>query len=175
MERRRAIAEHIRAAFASTPRPAATDLRNSDESDEPFLLEEEFKDKADWRALDAAFLDQAPDGFGSALSFFSSAAFRFFLPGYLVADLAGELERVDPVFHLWHGLDDTTGAQRVNPRRYGEKTWSQVVAERFASFTRPEIEAIVEYLEYKASVDELSRARIGQALANYWRPRSRAE
>ena len=34
----------------------------------------------------STLIDRAPDGFGSALSFFSDEAFRFYLPAYLIAD-----------------------------------------------------------------------------------------
>ena len=94
----------IRSAFATTPRPANAELRGSSEGDEPWLVQEEFSDKHDWRALDAAFLDRAPQGLSSALSFFSREAFRYFLPAFLIADLDDSLETADPAFHLWHGL-----------------------------------------------------------------------
>jgi hypothetical protein len=79
----------IRAAFSSTPPPDPGQLRDSSEGDEPFLLEAEFKHVPDWRRLDTAFIDRAPDGFGSALSFFSGAAFRYYLPAYLLAEPEG--------------------------------------------------------------------------------------
>ncbi len=64
------IIAQITAAFAAVEYPGDWRLRGSDLGDEPYLLEEEFKGKTDWHLLDAAFLDQAPDGFGSALQFF---------------------------------------------------------------------------------------------------------
>ena len=45
---------------------ARPDGFNSREGTEPGLLEEEFKGKTDWRTLDPSFIDQAPDGFGTA-------------------------------------------------------------------------------------------------------------
>lgn len=162
----------VRRAFADTPRPSNDALRNSSQSDEPFLVEEEFADKLDWRSLTSEFLDQAPDGFASALSFFTGPALRFFLPAYLLADLDCQLERVNPAFHLWYGLDDSTRSQTVNLNLYGERTWYDEVAERFAGFSLVEVQAVIAYLRFKASRDEFEREQILQALRNYWEPRS---
>lgn len=90
----------IRGAFESTPPPDSHGLRGSGEGDEPFLLEAEFRQVPDWRHADVAFIDRAPDGFGSALSFFSHEAFRYYLPGYPAlggaAIGAGRSMRSDP-------------------------------------------------------------------------------
>lgn len=48
------------------------------------------------------------DAHYSALSFFSEAAFRFFFPAYLIADLRGELRTADPLFHLTGGFSVTS-------------------------------------------------------------------
>jgi hypothetical protein len=174
-EERERVKELVRQAFSDTPRPENSALSDSHEGDEPFLVEAEFRDKQDWRSIEPSFLDQSPEGLGSALSFLSRAAFRYFVPAYLLADLDEKLEHADPLFHLWHGLDDETRREKVNPGRYGDRTWFEAVSARFALFARDEIEAIVAYLEYKAISDEFSRPKITQALANYWRPRLRAE
>jgi uncharacterized protein DUF6714 len=160
----------IRDAFATTPPPAADRLRGSNEGTEPFLLEAEFRHVPDWREVDAAFIDRAPDGFGTALSFFSSEAFRYYLPAYLVADLRQKLRQVDPVFHLWHGLVDDQRANPDNERRYGSWTWFEAMSDRFRAFTPHESAAIVAYLRYKAEHDDLDldRPMIEQALRNYW-------
>jgi hypothetical protein len=138
------------------------------EGDEPFLLEREFAGKNDWTRLDAAFLDQAPDGYASALSFFSDEAFRFYLPAYLIADIDGALGSSDPVFHLCHGLDNSSKDERVNPRRYGKQTWFDLMSRKFGIFTREESKAIVEYLKFKGEADDFMKERIDQALKNYW-------
>jgi hypothetical protein len=65
------IKDQIRTAFATVEYPGDSCLRGSNEGDEPFLVEQDFKGKTDWRTLDPEFIDQAPDGFSSALSFFS--------------------------------------------------------------------------------------------------------
>jgi hypothetical protein len=112
----------IRAAFDGVQFPGDWCLAASREGDEPYRVEREFKGKDDWRTLDAAFLDLAPDGLASAMSFFSDEAFHFYLPAYLFADLDGQLRRVDLVYHLTHGLDNTSRDKKINPRRYGERT-----------------------------------------------------
>jgi len=162
----------IAQAFAGVERPGNWALVGSLEGDEPARLAAELQDRTDWRLLDAAFLDQLPDGYGSALSFFSDEAFRYFLPAYLIADLDGALRVVDPTFHLFHGLDDATHAEPVNPRRYGERTWLHAQSHRFSTFTRTEAAAIVAYLRYKAAHDDFARPQIEQAIARYWGPRA---
>jgi hypothetical protein len=160
----------IRAAFRDTPPPDPGDLRGSAEGDEPFLLEAEFRHVPDWRQADPGCIDRAPDGFGSALSFFSVAAFRYYLPAYLLADLRGELRQAYPVFNLCHGQVDRQRGTPVNERRYGGWTWFEAVSDRFRGFSPVEIGAIVAYLRYKADRDELGvdRPMIEQALRNYW-------
>src|SRR5436309_3231315 len=81
----------IRQAFTSAKRPRDGALHQSEESDEASsVLEADFRDKHDWRTLTPEFLDQAPDGWASALTFFSDEAFRYFLPACLIADLDGK-------------------------------------------------------------------------------------
>jgi hypothetical protein len=170
---REALREKIRRAFANTPRPDNSRLRDSNEGEEPYLVEKEFSDKQDWRTLDAAFLDRAPDGFASALSFFSREALRYFLPAYMLADIDDKLDYTQVPFRLWHGFDDESADKEINPRRYGGLTWFDEMTHHFALFTRDEAEAIVAYLEFKAPQNEFEQPMIKQALANYWYPRLR--
>jgi hypothetical protein len=167
------IIELIRIAFEPNEYPGDWCLKNSTEGNEPYLVETEFKGKTDWEDIDVEFLDQAPQGYASALSFFSDEAFRFYLPAYLVADLEGKLLSSDPTFHLTHGLDDASMYKLINPRRYGCKTWFDYARSKFAMFLREEVEAIVAYLEYKmASTDlQLERESISQAIKNFWKRR----
>ena len=65
-----ALKDQILTAFAGVESPGDWCLKGGTEGDEPYLLEEEFKGKTERWPLDPAFLDQAPDGFGTALSFF---------------------------------------------------------------------------------------------------------
>ncbi len=158
----------IRGAFGDVAYPGDGCLKGSCEGEEPYLLENEFKGRTDWQSLDASFLDRAPDGYGSALSFFSDEAFRFYLPAYLIADLDQKFRMVDPVFHLCFGLDDVHGSQAINPRRYGRRTWLTEKRRKFAIFNPSQAEAMIAYLEYKATQDEFQRPMIEQALQNYW-------
>ena len=135
-------------------------------------MEQEFKGKSDWRLLDSQFLEQAPGGFSSALSFFSDEAFHFYLPAYMIADIRGGLDRADPVHHLIHGLDDASRGERINPRRYGERTWYEHARYKFAMFTQEEVAAVVAYLTFKRESVEFERKGIDQALENYWLSRS---
>lgn len=167
-----ALKSQINDAFAHVEYPGDWCLRGSNEGDEPYLLEQEFKGKSDWRNLDPKFIDRAPDGFGSALSFFSDEAFHFYLPAYLIADIDGLLEQHDPVFHLTHGLTDPKLRERVNPRRYGERTWFDHASHKFAMFKPAETAAIVAYLTYKREISDFDRERIDQALQNYWLKRA---
>ena len=178
MADREAITKQIDEAFAGGKYPGDWCLQDSNEGDESFLLEEEFKGKDDWRALNSSFLDQAPDGFSSALSFFSVEAFRFYLPAYLIADLRNELKAVDVVFRLTHGLDDSSRYEQVNPLRYGERTWFEEARYKFAVFSQAQVSAIVAYLKAKLDSDDLvdlERASIEQSLMNYWLTRKAGE
>jgi hypothetical protein len=166
------VIKQITSAFAAVEYPGDWCLRGSNEGDEPYLLEEEFRGKTDWRLLDANFLDQAPNGLGSALSFFSDEAFHFFLPAYMVADVAGQLERSDPAFHLIHGLDNESRNELINPLRYGRRTWFEHARNKFAIFSREEAAAIVAYLIFKRESNDFLPDRIDQALANYWNERA---
>jgi hypothetical protein len=158
----------IHAAFKDVAFPGDWNLQGSDEGDEPFLVTEEFAGKDEWQSLEASFLDQALSGYGSALSFFSDEAFHFCLPAYLIADVDELLECASPVFHLCHGLDDRSKNVLINPRRYGEKTWSEYAEDRFAMFTRTKASAVVSYLRFKWQADEFERASIESALRNFW-------
>ena len=164
------LKKQIKNSFADVPYPGDTNLRNSSEGDEPFLLEEQFAGQEDWSALPADFIDQAPGGFASALSFFSKEAFRFYLPAYLLADLDGQLVYTDPVFYLTYGLSDATIDLKVNPRRYGAMTWFDYVSDRFAVFTPRQARAIKSYLQFKMQEGDrvCERDGIAQALTNFW-------
>lgn len=167
---REALKAQIRSAFAMVEYPGDWCLRRCNEGEEPLLLEQEFRGKSDWQSLDPKFLDQAPGGNASALSFFSDEAFRFYLPAYLIADIDGRLEHVDPTFQLCHGLDDAMRDQHVNPRRYGDRTWFEEACYKLAIFTRPQVSAIVRYLQFRHNDEESAsvRTQIEQALINYW-------
>ncbi len=78
------------------------------------------------------------------------------------------------MFHLTHGLDNSSRDQRINPRRYGERTWFEHARHKFAMFNAAEAAAISAYLGYKRNLDTLTgpeKASIGEALGNYWAAR----
>lgn len=163
----------IVAAFTPLERPANGALRGSHEGTEPFLVEAAFSDKPDWQSLDAAFLDEAPDGYASALSFLSDEAFRYFLPAYLLADLAAELQRADPVFHLCYGVGGPQRSVPLNPRRFGARTWLDSMHHRLSTFLPAEVAAIVGYLRWAEARAEVpvTQQLIAEALRDYWLPR----
>jgi hypothetical protein len=175
MQTPEAIKVQIRKAFAKAQYPGDRRLRNSNEGDEPSAVERDFHGKRDWQRLTPQFLDQAPEGWGSALSFFSHEAFCFYLPAYLIADIDGGLDRADPVFYLTHGLESKSAAKRINPQRYGNKTWRDYACERFAGFPKEQAAAIVAYLEFKRDSDTLrgvKRREVNEAIKNYWHGRA---
>lgn len=180
-----AAIERIQSAFAENKYPGDRFLQGSSEGCEPYEETSAFAGK-NWRELESSFLD----AHYCALSFFSEAAFRYYLPAYLIADLRGELYTADPVFHLTHGFYDFSvdypGQDRVvrvssgrstfvNPRRYGAATWYDYACYKLSIFTREEAEAIVAYLQYKMGVQDLkeSQDRIRAGLDLYWLERSR--
>lgn len=150
------IAELVRRAFARTPPPDPTDMVDSFLSDEPLEYGVQFRGR-DWRKLPASMLDS------TALCFFSTAAFRYFLPAFLIADLSDSSSGADPVFILTNRLPPPPEpGDRVDARGYSEN--------RFSTFDRGERAAIVAYLEHEAKAGTLLRQEIAAALENYWRP-----
>jgi hypothetical protein len=144
-----------------------------------------FQGRQDWQSLEASFLD----AHYSALSFFSEAGFRFFLPAYLVADLRGELQTADPEFHLTYGFSDFTvqderggrtfeiksgKTQFINPRRYGAATAFDYARYRLSVFCREEAQVILAYLKFRLEAAEMDfeRERISAALEEYWLERT---
>ena len=164
------LKEKITKAFANVEFPGDKDLRGSSLGDEPFLLEEDFRGKADWKSLSPEFLDQAPDGYSSALSFFSDKAFRFYIPAYMIADVNKLLSRADPEFHLWHGLTDDTKDEVINERLYGRETWFDYQKRKFSLFDPLQADAVIAFLRY---CHPNSPEQIEQALNNYWMVRDR--
>ena len=176
-----AIARRIRTAFADGTYPGDAFLVGSRDGCEPYDVVSHFFGKAEWWTLEPAFLDAHYE----ALSFFSEAGFRFFLPAYLIADLHGHLMTADPVFHLTHGFltseHDYPGLSRIvvrrtggrsllNPRRYGAMTWEDHARFRLSVFSREECAAIVDYLRYRRAQDRnsIDLPAIDAALSLFW-------
>lgn len=177
--------EHVRAAFEGVEYPGDAWLVGSSEGCEPAEEAGAFAGRTRWQDIEPAFLD----GHYAALSFFSEAGFRFFLPAFLVADLRGQLMTADPVGHLTSGFHDGSavvpvgdqsfvrpygGSTFLNPRRYGAMTMNDYTRFRLSIFTREEAAAIVSYLEYKRDAEEIEELRrpTVAALDTYWRERA---
>jgi hypothetical protein len=185
MNESEAVIEQIRAAFRETAFPGDAFLQGSFDGCEPYDEVSQFHGRNDWTTLDPAFLDARY----CALSFFSEAGFRFFIPAYMVADLQGRLMTADPVFHLTHGLfahsseHDVDGRVfvrhagphvLVNPRRYGAMTWADHARHRLSVFTREEAQAVVAYLRCRRAGADTGfvRAQVDQALDAFWLERA---
>ncbi len=179
------VIKSIQQAFAGGIYPGDGFLIGSTDGCEPEDEVGPFRGKTDWRTLDASFLDTH----ASALSFFSEAALRFYLPAYLIADVRGDLEHADPPFILTHGFSDlaisipvgketftirTGRSAYVNPLRYGAQTFGDHARARLSIFAKEEAEAIVEYLKFKRSEDRggLDTPKIEAALDLFWRERA---
>ena len=160
-------------------------LQGSFEGCEPGEEVGAFVGLTEWRTLDAAFLDVHY----TAISFFSEAGFRFFLPAYVVADLRGELMTADPLFGLIHGFSPmevslpadgvehrSGGPVLLGPRRYGAITWEDASRHRLSVFCREEAAAIVAYLEWRRDTDDLGLdpPRITAALDRFWHERAQS-
>ncbi|MBE7467898.1 MAG: hypothetical protein DPW09_00735 [Anaerolineae bacterium] len=176
----------IREAFGQNEYPGDNFLQGSFEGCEPYEEIEPFKGKSDWQIVAPSLLDQHY----TALSFFSEAGLRFFLPAYLIADLRDELQTAEPLFVLIHGFSEVTIEHQtktrlfkrttgqtvlLNPRRYGAMTFYDYARFRLSIFTREEAQAIVAYLHYKQAADpyQLHRQEIEAALNLYWLERAK--
>lgn len=161
------LISEIENAFADVSYPGDEDLTESVYGEEPAALIDEFRGKTDWRALDAGFLDQAPDGWGSALSFFSSNALRFYLPAYMIADIRCQLRTAEPAYRLCASLTPLGGKQRI-AKQWGGGTMGERARAEFSTYDARKVSVIVSYLWWKLESlgghDEI----IEQALENYW-------
>jgi len=161
------LIDKIEQAFADVKYPGDDDLTDSSYGEEPAALVNDFCGKTDRKQLDAAFLNQAPDGWGSALSFFSGNALRFYLPLYLIADIQGDLTSSDPVTRLCSSLTPL-GASKKIAKVWGGGTMGERAQANFARFDAAQISAVVAYLWWKLEEAGGHDPRIEQALENYW-------
>jgi hypothetical protein len=181
MSDREAVIARILAAFGNNTHPGGGFLQGSFDGCEPYEQVSPFATRVDWKGIEPSFLDAHAE----ALSFFSEAGFRFFLPAYLIADLRGQLSVADPLFHLTHGFSDRTTeipangrtfvirygeSAFINPRRYGAATFYEYARYRLSVFTREEASAIVAYLRFKRDLDPdvFDREAIVAALDLFW-------
>lgn len=157
----------IERAFADVDYPGDDDLTDSTYGDEPVALINDFRGKADREQLDPAFLDQAPEGWGTALSFFSDNALRFYLPLYLIADIRGRLDRSDPATRLCASLTPLGSKQKI-AKAWGGGTMGRRSRDCFAKFSSAQVSAVVAYLLWKLEDVGGFDPLIEQALENYW-------
>ena len=185
MKHRESVIEQIVEVFGANGYPGDSFLQGSFEGCEPYEEVGSFKGKTDWRTLESEMLDARY----CALSFFSEAAFRFFLPAYLIADLRDELKTADPLFHLTNGfyltsitvraqthdfVRKTGGSTFMNPRRYGAITFEDYARFRLSVFTSEESKVIVDYLNCRKEADlhGIYKSTIEAALSAFWLDRS---
>ena len=166
------IIAEIQAAFPAQRSAPFDPMVNSSKGDEPAGVERDFADADDWTVLSGKWLDEAPDGLSSALSFFSPEALCFYIPAYLVADLRQELDCVDPSFHLLHGFEERSYQQKITPPK--ERTWTDHATQNWAGLSTEQALAIVHYLEWCAASDEGFGAEdIEQGLEYFWLKKAR--
>jgi hypothetical protein len=164
------IAREIQSVFPATRSLSQFPLVSSSMGDEPTWVAESFLDKTDWPLIDTSWLDDAPNGLGSALSFLSNEAVCFYIPAYLLADLRGQLSRSDPFISLTRGFDISSHNQRLV--KHKDYTWTDYGRERWANLTPEQALAVVHYLEWRAQNDHFSRQDITHALHCYWYERA---
>ncbi|BFM39023.1 DUF6714 family protein [Synechocystis sp. LKSZ1] len=157
----------IKQAFAHVNYPGDDSLTDNHNGDEPTALIKAFFRKTDWQKLDAKFLDQTPDGWGSALSFFSNAAFQFYLPAYMIADIRGELLLSDPSIRLCSSLVSMVENKKI-AKVWGGGTMGERAREEFAHYDAQQVSAIVSYLWWKLEASDDYNPMIEQAMENYW-------
>lgn len=185
MVKKALVIQQIQLAFEENEYPGDQFLQGSFDGEEPFEAVKPFRGKEQWQSLAPDYLDRHAD----ALSFFSEAGLRFFLPAYLIADLNDELLAADPLFLLTHGFYDLTITHQtpagdfdrkigknafINPRRYGALTFFDYARYRLSVFNRQEAGAIVAYLTYKKEQDPHlpDNAVIEAALDLFWLDRA---
>ena len=161
----KALVAQVRAAFADVVYPGDDRLTDS-MGDEPDALRDDFRGRDDWVALDVDFLNQAPDGWGSALSFFSGEALRFYLPAYLVADLEGTLMCGDPTSRLCIFVTPQAEGRKL-AKFYGGGTLGEHARNEFELFDAAQVSAVVAYLWWKLDTEGYNPT-VEQALENYW-------
>lgn len=151
------LAGLIRNAFSATPAPPPGDMTGSTQGPEPYEYAVEFRGR-DWRGLSAAFLSRH----SAALSFFSPAAFRYFIPAYMLHHLAGARWNADPVFNLTHGFaaEDKGGEDSFD--------WEDIARRKFAVFLPHERAAVAAFLAHCDAHDPFEDPRIREALDSYW-------
>lgn len=159
------IRHQIRAAFADAAYPGDENLTDSF-GDEADALIADFRGRTDWTVLTPDFLNQAPQGWGSALSFFSGAALQFYLPAYLIADLEETLTIGDAACRLCMFVTPQAEGTKI-AKIYGGGTMGDRARQDFARFNGRQVSAILAYLWWKLDTAGYDPT-IEQALEHYW-------
>ncbi|MFN8459465.1 MAG: macro domain-containing protein [Anaerolineae bacterium] len=185
-ERPETVIQAICTAFGRNDYPGDHFLQGSFEGSEPYEAIEPFKGLTDWQAIRPELLDACY----TALSFFSEAGLRFFLPAYLVADVQDALPTADPLFVLVHGFSEVSVRHQTqagpfirrstgrtvfwDPRRYGAADLLRLRPLALVDFQPGRGQAIVTYLHYKRDTDayHLHTEAIAAALTSYWLERA---
>jgi hypothetical protein len=167
------LIDKIESAFANVAYPGDDDLTDSTYGEEPAALIREFRGKTNRKQLDAEFLNQARDGWGTALSFFSANALRFYLPAYLISDIRGELDGCDPATRLCASLTPL-GARKKIAQAWGGGTMGDRARAEFSKFDAAQVSAIVAFLWWKLDAIGGRDPTIEQALESYWLEREAA-
>ena len=165
------VLTEIKAVFPARRAARFDPMVNSAQGEEPRLTAEAFADKDDWTQLDHKWLDEAPEGWATALNFLSDEAICFYIPAFIAADLRGELERAEPAFHLTHGFDNFSRDQRIRPR--SPETWTDYGKQRWSHLTSDQARAIIHYLEWRIEKDGLDIAYSeSESLSTFWYARA---
>jgi hypothetical protein len=163
------LVSEIWAVFGVIPYPGDENICVVEEGDESAIYALEFQG-LDWRTIHPALLVHNY----ASLSFFTPEGFRYFIPAYLIADLVdlGISNAADPVLFLAQGFTESADTPTANSTPSDEPPADLFAfsAERMAGFSRPERNAILRYLEYKAQFDEDAAPEINEALDRYWKP-----
>lgn len=168
------LVEKIEQAFSDVAYPGDHDLTGSSYGDEPAALERDFRGRTDWKQLDKAFLNQAPDGWGTALSFFSDNALRFYIPAYMIADIQGDLDSGgDPAVRLCSSLTPLGETKKI-AKMWGGGTMGERARACFGKFSAAQVSAVVAYLQWRLNNADGHDMLIDQVLENYWLERDAA-
>ncbi|MGD8380223.1 MAG: hypothetical protein PVI37_02735 [Gammaproteobacteria bacterium] len=160
------LISRIEQAFDEVEYPGDEFLARSTVGEEAEALVRDFRGKREWRSLSASFLDQAPEGWGTATAFLSPEAFRFYLPAYLIADIRGQLQRADPSGRLCLSLTPQ-GERKKIAAVWGGGTMGDYARAEFDRYSGAQVSAVVAYLWWKLT-SEGANLVIEQAMENYW-------
>ncbi len=159
------LIDKIQYAFEDVSFPGAEHLTHSF-GEEADALINDFRDKTDWTVLKPEFLNQAPDGWGTALSFFSGEALRFYLPAYLIADIEGTLECADATSRLCAFVTPQLENRKI-AKIFGGGTLGEHARADFELFDAKQVSVIVDYLWWKLKCGSY-QPTIEHALEYYW-------